>query len=102
MTPLTIKTLLASIALAVSLPAFADRDDHDRRHHRGHGYEHSYYRDDACRYKSWYDRDGHYHERRVCRDARYPAPRPVVMMPPQAIVLQPPSVYIQPPGIFIR
>lgn len=112
MTRSTLKVLLSSLAIAVSMPVFADRGDHDRhehRHYRDHRHDHRHdhyrggYRDAPCRIESWYDRDGYYRERRVCREARVSIPGPAVFLPPPpALFVQPPSVVIQPPGVFFR
>lgn len=104
----SLKVLLSSLAIAISMPVLADRDDHDRhdhRHHRDHRHDHyrGGYRDAPCRVESWYDRAGYYRERRVCREERVSIPGPAVFLPaPPAIFVQPPSLVIQPPGVFFR
>lgn len=95
-----LKSLLASLVISISMPAFADRDDHERhghRHYREHGNNHHRgdYRNGPCRVEGWYDRHGYYQERRVCRESRVSIPGPTVYV-------QPPSFVIQPPGIYLR
>ncbi len=103
MTRHPVKVVLASLLLALSVPAFADGDGHrhhhKHKHHRHYGHDH--YRDDyrggPCRVDGWYDRHGHYRERSVCGESRVMVP-----VPAPAIYLQPPSVVIQPPGVYLR
>lgn len=117
-----LQALVASLALLVAMPSFADRDHHRHGHddhghwkHRGHRHHHHHYRhhdayraygDPGCRLEGWYDRGGYYRERQVCREMRVglPLPPPAILLPPAppAMVLQPPSVVIQPPGIYVR
>lgn len=106
----SLKPLLSAFAIALSLPALADRDDHERHGHRHyrdhHHHDHHYrgaYRESPCRVEGWYDGGGYYRERQVCREDRVRISGPAVFLPPPpAVFLQPPSVVIQPPGVFLR
>jgi hypothetical protein len=49
-------------------------------------------RQNPCRVEGWYDRDGYYHERRVC-----PEPEAVINIP----LPFPPGIPL-PPGVHIR
>ena len=96
-----VKVVLVSLLMALSVPTFADDDEH-RHHHKHHRHhDHAYYRDDyrggPCRVDGWYDRHGYYRERRVCGESRVMVP-----VPAPSIYLQPPSLVIQPPGVYLR
>ncbi len=98
-----IRAIFACLAITLSVPVYADRDDHGWRSERRHGkhrhHHHDHYRDvyqsSPCRGDGWYDHHGRYRERRVCQEAR-------VSMPAPALMLAPPSIVIQAPGIYLR
>lgn len=103
MSRLLLALFAATAVLAVSLPAFADDDDH-RRYKRGE-YKESY-RDGPCKVERKWNRKGHYKEERKCKGgyaAHYPAPAYYAAPAPAAgVYLHPPSLVIQPPAIVIQ